>query len=178
MGPPGLSIKNIASQLLKYVNSEVSILSIEPFNKKNKLYSIKEYFDELAEFSERLTHTISDSNKDELIIVNGFFITAEERTYIDNAIKRASCKIDKKYGVWIEDVGSELLKIASKKNISKELFYYLFERRSSPIDEEGYKDIYYISNLLDIGTSKHFSSIYETKDLLAILGKECSNYEN
>jgi len=35
MGPPGLMIKQIASVLLKYIDSEISVLSIEPFKHEN-----------------------------------------------------------------------------------------------------------------------------------------------
>lgn len=175
MGPPGLMIKQIASVLLKYIDSEISVLSIEPFKHENIIYSTIDYYDELAEFSERLIHTINDSNKNETIIVCGFFVTPDERKYIDNAIKKANNKIDKKYGVWIENIGSELKKVAQENNISEELFQHLFKRRSSPIEAENYNDIYYISKHFNIGTSKRFSSMYNINDLLMILGRECNN---
>lgn len=175
MGPPGLMIKQIASVLLKYINSEISVLSIEPFKHENIVYSTIDYYDDLAEFSERLTHTINDSGKNETIIVCGFFVTPNERKYIDNAIKRANNKIDKKYGVWIENIGLELKKVAQENNISEELFQHLFKRRSSPKATEEYNDIYYISEHFNIGTSKRFSSMYSIDDLLMILGRECND---
>lgn len=179
MNPPGMESQKLIYQLLSNIKSQTSFIALKPLSINQQPFSLNDYFCDLADFSERLTHVINDSARDETIIVSGFFTTPEEREYIYNAIRRANKKIDEKYGVWIEDVGSKLEKNALNKNeVITELFEYLFSRRVSPTEYEIYKDIYYIANHYEIGTSKRHSLILPIDKLLIILGEDCDNGQN
>lgn len=180
MSPPGINIHKLSCQLISRVQLQISYLTMIPFEENNKSnYSFKDYYSELAEFSERLTRTINDSGPNETIIISGFFITSEERSYIYNAIKRANKKINNLYGVWIEDTGLKLKKNAIRNEVNTELFNYLFKKRCSPSDYNLclYTDIYYITKILGVGTSRKHSSIYSIEELFKILGKECQKNE-
>ncbi len=176
MNPPGLESQKLIYKLLENIKSQTSFITLKPLSVNQKPFSLQDYFSDLAEFSEKLTHLINDSFNDEIIIVSGFFTTPEEREYIYNAIRRANKKIDERYGVWIEDVGSKLEKNALNKcEVITDLFDYLFSRRVSPTEYEIYKDIYYIANHYGMGTSKKHSLILSIDKLLTILGEDCDN---
>jgi hypothetical protein len=99
MNPPGIQIKKIVYRLLMNIQTSVSFVSLTPISTKQNIFSLDNYFSELAVFSERITNIINDSKENEIIIISGFFTTLEEREYIYNAIKRANHKIKEQYGV-------------------------------------------------------------------------------
>ncbi len=171
MNPPGIQIKKIVYRLLMNIQTSVSFVSLTPISTKQNIFSLDNYFSELAVFSERITNIINDSKENEIIIISGFFTTLEEREYIYNAIKRANHKIKEQYGVWIEDTMYNLQNNNCKT--VKDLFDYLYTSKVSPTEDEIFTDIYYIIKYLNIGTSKKHHKIYDIKTLLKLLGKDC-----